>query len=128
MSTDEHPILSSVVDQRIRTGEAELTARRLGLSHIPPVSPFICSIHSTGKLTASHFIEFSGVRLPNSRIVTAESCALLKRFESEHVPQNFLPFALNALSRPVAAGAGEPVDVGDEGVVVEPLPVPGWHW
>ena len=80
------------------------------------------------KLTASHFIEFSGVRLPNSRIVTAESCALLKRFESEHVPQNFFPFALNALSRPVAAGAGDPVDVGEEGVVVVPLPVPGWHW
>ena len=43
---------------------------------------------------------------PNSRIVTAESCALLNRFESEHVPKNTLPFAANALFRPVAAGAG----------------------
>ncbi len=80
-------------------------------------------------LTASHFMEFSGVRPPNSRMVTAESCALLKRFESDAVPKNTLPLALNALSRPVAAGAGEPVLVGGAcGVVVGGAGAdPGWH-
>ena len=59
-------------------------------------------------------------------MVTAESWALLKRLESDAVPQKTLPFALNALSRPVAAGAGEPVDVAG-GVVVGAGAAPGWH-
>ena len=75
-------------------------------------------------------MEFSGVRPPNSRMVTAESVGLLKRFESEQVPKNFLPLALNALSRPVAAG--EPglvvVVVGPGGGFdVGPGAEPGWH-
>lgn len=69
-------------------------------------------------------MEFSGVTPPNSRMVTAESWALLKRFESEAVPQNSLPFALNALLSPVVdTGAVEPVVV--VGGVLEA--VPGWH-
>lgn len=70
---------------------------------------------------------------PNSRIVTAESCELLKRLESEHVPKNTLPFAANALLRPVAAGEGElppaDVDVGEEGVVTGTVvdAAPGRH-
>ena len=69
MSTYEHPILSSVVDQRIRAGEAELTARRLGLSHIQPVSPFICSIHSIGK---TH-------RIPLHRVLRRQAAKLTDR-------------------------------------------------
>ena len=79
-----------------------------------------------GARTASHFIEFSGVTPPNSRMVTVESAELLNLFESEAVPQNTLLCALNALSRPVAAGAGEPVDVAG-GVVVGAGAAPGWH-
>lgn len=61
--------------------------------------------------------------------MTAEPVASLNRFESEHVPKNFLPFALNSLSSPpVAPGVAGPV-------VVEMVPVvvvvgaeaPGWH-
>ena len=62
-------------------------------------------------LTESHFIEFSGVTPPNSRMVTAESVGLLNLFESDAVPQNTLPRAANALSSPVAAGFGAPVVV-----------------
>ena len=70
-------------------------------------------------------MEFSGVTPPNSRIVTAESCALLKRFESEAVPQNTLPFALKALLSPaVDTGAVEPVVVGVGGADDA---APGWH-
>ena len=63
-------------------------------------------------------------------MVTAESWALLKRLESDAVPQKILPFALNALSRPVAAG--EPglvvVVVGPGGGFdVGPGAEPGWH-
>ena len=49
-------------------------------------------------------MEFSGVRPPNSRMVTSESVASLKRFESEHVPKKVLPLAVNKVFRPEAAG------------------------
>ena len=76
-------------------------------------------------------MEFSGVTPPNSRIVTAESVGLLKRFESEAVPQKILPLRLNAASRPVSAGEpGFDVVVGPEGDEVGGgvLMVVGRHW
>ena len=85
-----------------------------------PMSVSTFTTSQLGGLTASHFMEFSGVKPPNSRIVTAESVASLKRFESEHVPKKTFPLALKRLFRPVAAG------VGEELVVV--ATAPGWHW
>ena len=62
-------------------------------------------------LTASHFMEFSGVTALNSRMVTVESCALLKRFWSAAVPQYILPLAFMCASRPVPVGGAGPVGV-----------------
>ena len=51
-------------------------------------------------------MEFSGVRPPNSAMVTAESAATLNLFWSAAVPKNTLPLALKCPSRPVSVGVG----------------------
>ena len=109
MSTDEHAVLGCEVDQRVSVRERELIRVWLRLHPSDCYEYFratpISTIPKEEELTASHFIEFSGVTLPNSRMVTCESVGLLNRFESDAVPMNARPFALKALSRPVAASA-----------------------
>ena len=97
------------------------------------VSTFTTS--QLGGLTASHFMEFSGVRAPKSDFTIAALAAMLSVFESPQVPQNFLPLAWNLLLNPPVpeGGVEETVLVGggwlvEGGWLVPPPPVPGKHW
>lgn len=150
VGADEEAVRRSEVYECVRAAERELVARGCSIASVcsgdRPKSRQIRTLslsriykykftqrrQARTVLTASHFMEFSGVTWPNSRTVTAESVGLLKRFESDAVPQNFLPCFLNAALSPVAAGAGEPpagVVGGGWGadVVGAGAPADGWH-